>query len=115
MKLLISINIALGIWLLFAPFVLGFAATASGAAAGNGIIGILLIVTSVWVLQAPAIPPAVSVLQILCGLWLVLAPFVRGFRQLTYATKDNIGIGIVAIFVALAASRFFVNPHRIVG
>lgn len=115
MKLLISINILLGIWLLFAPWVLGFHAVASGATAGNGIIGILLIVTSVWVLQAPAIPPAVSALQVLCGLWLVLAPFVRGFRQLTYATKDNVAIGVVAIFVALAASRFFTQPRRAVS
>lgn len=115
MKLLISINLLLGIWLLFAPWVLGFHAVASGAAAGNGIVGIVLIVTSVWVLQAPAIPPAVSMLQILCALWLVLAPFVRGFRQLTYATKDNVSIGVVAIFVALAASRFFMQPHRTIS
>jgi hypothetical protein len=115
MKLLITINLLLGIWLLFAPFVLGFAATASGAAAGNGIVGVVLIVTSVFILQAPAVPPGISALQTLCGLWLVLAPFVRGFQQLTTATHDNVGVGVVAVLVALATSRLFLHPPRIAG
>src|SRR5262245_38797949 len=113
MKRLIWINLFLGLWLLFAPFVLGFAAVASGAAAGNGIIGIVLIVTSVWILQAAAPPPAIGWFQSLCGLWLVLAPFVGNFRGLSTATSDNVAVGAVIILVALTASRAFAHTHRV--
>jgi hypothetical protein len=112
MKRVVCINLLLGIWLLFAPFVLGFAAIANGAAIGNGILGIVLVVTSVWILQASAPPPAVGWFQSLCGIWLVLAPFIRGFRQVTHAMADDVTVGIIITLVALTATYTFAHAHH---
>jgi hypothetical protein len=112
MKRLTWINLIFGIWMLFAPFALGTSAaatTAGGPVAGNIILGILLIVSSLWILLAQAAPVGVAWFQVLCGIWLIIAPFAMGFRQLADATTNNIVVGIIALVVGLVESRGLVH------
>ena len=101
MKGFIWINLLLGIWLIIAPF--AFAVT--GAPMGNDIVlGILLIAFSWWMLGAMAPPVGTAWFEILCGIWLIVAPFVLGYGAMRSAMSNDVVCGIIAIIVAAAAS-----------
>lgn len=115
MKRVTWINLLLGIWLIIAPFAIGYAAL-SGAAVGEDIVlGILLIAFSWWILAAMAPPMGAAWFEVLCGIWLIIAPFVLRYTAMARAaTGNDVVCGIIAIVVALIASRALVTtPPRI--
>ena len=102
MKGIIWINLLLGIWLIIAPF--AFAVT--GAPMGNDIVlGILLIAFSWWILGAIAPPLGTTWFEILCGIWLIVAPFVLRYSTMRNVAGSDIVVGIVTIIVAAIVSR----------
>lgn len=46
------VNVVLGIWVIIAPFVLGFS-TESGAMWNHLIVGVLVLIVALWALQSP--------------------------------------------------------------
>jgi hypothetical protein len=101
------INLLAGIWLLIAPFAVGLAAT-SGA--NDIILGLLLLLTSLWILAANPLPVNVAWFQVLCGLWLIISPFALRYATLRAAMGNDVAIGIVAAIVGLVESRAIVRP-----
>jgi uncharacterized membrane protein len=102
MKGIIWINLLLGIWLIIAPF--AFAVT--GAPMGNDIVlGILLVAFSWWVLGAMAPPVGTAWFEILCGIWLIVAPFALGYGATHALMANDVIVGIVTIIVAAVTAR----------
>ncbi len=46
------------------------------------------------------------IFQILVGIWLLISPYVLGFRDSTRATADSMVFGAVVILIALGMSLF---------
>jgi hypothetical protein len=109
LKHVIEINILLGAWLIAAPFVLGYAG--SRTEMGNDIaMGVLLIACSWWILAAAAGQIAAGGLQLLAGLWLIAAPFVWHYGQLSRPFSNDLIIGILAALVG-CASMWMLNSR----
>jgi hypothetical protein len=105
MRRAIWINLIVGIWLIIAPFALSAAGVASAWAANDGILGILLIVFSWWMLGAVTPPAGAAWFEVLCGIWLIIAPFALGYRGTATAVSNDVICGIIAIIVAAAAAQ----------
>jgi len=101
MKGITWINLLLGIWLIVAAIARG----AMGVVMTNDVIlGILLIAFSWWMLGALVPPVGAAWFEILCGIWLIVAPFVLRYADLRGATSNDVVAGIVTVIVAAVAS-----------
>ena len=101
MKGITWINLLLGVWLLAAAIARGMA----GAAMTNDfILGILLIAFSWWILGAMTPPVGTAWFEMLCGLWLIIAPFALGYSAMRSSTVNDVVVGIVTIIVGAVAA-----------
>jgi hypothetical protein len=90
-----------GLWEVIAAFVFGY--TASPAALWNAIIvGACLIILGAW----SAISNQVSTdkildwINVVLGVWLVIAPFLLGYRTITAALWNDIIVGVIVVVLA---------------
>ena len=109
MKRVSWINLILGIWLIISPFVF-VSVGPKVTVANNVVLGILLIASSWWILAVTAPAGGVSWFQMLCGIWLIIAPFVLRYNQVTHAVTNDVIVGIIAFIVGLIESQ--TREHR---
>lgn len=100
------VNLLMGIWLLGAPYALGYDRTA--AAWNSTIVGILVIAVAVVRLFRPATTAWLSAVTLALGVWLVAASFVL-HPVSTARTVNNL---IVAAVIVTEASVSLVNGLR---
>jgi hypothetical protein len=105
MKGSVIINLLVGVWLIIAPFALRARTMWNAWYVNDVVLGILLIAFSWWMLAAIAPPIGAAWFEILCGLWLIVAPFVLGYSVRMSAVWNDVICGIIAIVVAAIASR----------
>jgi hypothetical protein len=104
LKQIIEINILFGAWLLAAPFVLGY--SSSHLEMGNDLaMGVLLIACSWWILAATAGQLGAAALQLLSGIWLIVAPFLWHYARSSRPFTNDIIMGIAAVFVGATVLR----------
>jgi len=113
MKNSVWVNVLVGIWLMIAPFALGAAGAAHAWTASDVVLGILLVAFSWWMLAAIAPPTGIAWFEMLCGIWLIVAPFVLGYSAAPRALWNDVVCGIIAIIVAIVAARATVRPPRV--
>lgn len=86
-----GINIALGIWTIISPFVLGFAgieaAKWNNIAVGGAVIFVALRAASPW--------------NLLLAVWLIVSPFFVGFVRPPAALWNNVSVGALIGLVAI--------------
>lgn len=106
-----TINVILGIWLIVAPFILG--TNSSTAVLWNDIIlGIVVVVMAGTRLSNVQITWP-SWVNVIAGLWLIIAPFVLGYSTMANARYEDIIVGIVVALVALWSALSVSTPvHR---
>jgi len=91
-------TLILGIWLILAPFILGY--VDSAAITNDVIIGIILAGIALVRLFSSFRPFWLSWVNIVLGFWLIIAPFVLGYTLAASQWNDIIvGILIVALGV----------------
>lgn len=104
------VNVILGIWMVVSPFVLGFsnvrAATWNDVATG---LAVLFLALS---RSGSRNPAPFSVLTALLGGWLIISAFVLAFF-VPVAFWNNIVLGIIVAFSALASSSRPTQPARV--
>ncbi len=93
------IDIALGVWLIVAPFALGY--SGETAPLWNDIIfgivvGVLALIAGLTVMSWP------SLLSILAGIWLIIAPFALSYDSDDAMTNDIVVGIVVIVFAALS-------------
>lgn len=103
LKHIVEINIVLGLWLLAAPFVLGYSGstvelTTSAAA------GVWLIAFAWWMLVADSGQVAAGVLQILGGLALAAAPFLLHYQRMARPFDNDVAVGVLCFVVSVVAT-----------
>ena len=103
-----SINILLGIWLIIAPWVLGYA-NLSPAQSNDVIVGIIVAVVAAIRSFGGFNTRGWSWINILAGIWLIIAPFVLGYSNNTTPLWNDIILGIV---IAILAWTSATSPRR---
>lgn len=93
-----AVNFVAGICLMLAPWVLGFAGETK-AAWDAWLTGAAIALVAIGALVAFA--PWEEWLNLLLGIWAIIAPWALGFSALTYAVAAHVVVGVV---VALAAA-----------
>jgi hypothetical protein len=89
------LNLILGAFLFFSPWIFGFA---SGAPTQNAMIsGIVIVILSIAALAAFATWE--EWLNLIVGLWLIVSPWVLGFAGTT-AAQVTIAVGVLVAVIA---------------
>jgi hypothetical protein len=93
------VDIALGLWLLAAPSVIGYQATRPIAVFEDILPGLFLFVTSVLILTLKARPFRLEWLQALCGLWLMAGSVALIVQHLPGGALNGVlaGVGVFAV------------------
>ncbi len=103
MKRITWVNLVLGVWLLLAPFALGVAGPHSAWSVNDIALGGLLVFFSGWMLAASDPPIVADWMELLCGIWLVAAPFALKYRGIGRAMSNDVIVGLTTILVAAIA------------
>jgi VIT1/CCC1 family predicted Fe2+/Mn2+ transporter len=102
-KIASGLNVLLGLWLLVAPFLLGYAEV--GAAMWNDVIvgGLVLALAGIRVWK-PAQNRWLSWTNLLLGVWLLAAPFILTYSGVAAAMWNDVIVGIgIAVLGAWSA------------
>jgi hypothetical protein len=100
MKRILWLTLVLGVWLIVAPFVLGYSVM-FGATANDVVFGIVLIACSWMILATVAREIGIALVQALCSLWLIVAPFALAYQAGSAAMVNDVFVGIVALSVTM--------------
>ncbi len=89
-----ALTMLAALWLVAAPFVLGYASL-PGPTVTDVMIGLIVLVLAGIRLAGPFQLVGLSWLIAGLGLWLVLAPFVFGYSLASAPTSNDVGMGVV--------------------
>lgn len=93
-----GINVLAGIWLIIAPFILGYA---NSTPTTNDIwLGIIVGILALIRIFSNARSTWLSGINVLAGIWLIIAPFVLSYANNTPRVNDIV-LGIIVIAFAL--------------
>ncbi len=112
-KIASGLNIVAGIWLILAPFILGYSYL-SGALWNDIIIGaVVLIMAAVREWGNSEDTTWASWINLVLGIWLIIAPFIIGYSYASAALWNDIIIGIVvAVLAGWSGSAATAMPRR---
>lgn len=89
--------LALGVWLFFAPFFMAYGSATGAAAWDSYVVGALVAVSAVSALWTPE-SLSEKWVNVVLGLWLVMAPFAFGFdASEAVATWNHVVVGILVV------------------
>lgn len=101
-------NMVFGIWLFLSPSILGFGAAGGPAVTNSYLMGLVVAVVSLIALNRPKLWE--ERVNLIVGLWLIIAPFILNFNNQTAPTWNHIVIGL--LIAADAASVMFAKPTQ---
>ena len=101
MKRVTYINLVLGIWLIVAPVVFGSFAASRIAAANDMALGVLLVASSWWIAAAKRAQVPVSAFRLLCGVWLIIGPFLLRYRGFSPMALNDLIVGALVVIVSV--------------
>jgi hypothetical protein len=103
-----TIDVLLGIWLVIAPFALGYSHN-SGALWNDIIVGVVILILAGVRAYTPDNNVGLAWTNAALGGWLVIAPFALGHSAITANVWNNVVVGVVVLLVsvwsALAGQR----------
>ncbi len=99
MKSYIWINFLVGVWLIIAPFALAAGGITTWGA-NDIVVGVLLMASAWWILAVPSAPSTVAWFEMLCGVWLIVAPFVLGYGGMMSVVWNDVLCGLIALIFA---------------
>lgn len=97
-------NVVLGGWLMMAPFLLPYTELESALWSEVG-VGTFVVGLALYRLAAPRDAPWIGWGNVLVGAWLVAAPFVLEYTDVSVAMWHDVVAGIVVVGLALVSMR----------
>ncbi len=95
-----GLDVLAGIWLIFAPFILGYSAV-TAAVWNDIIVGIVVAVLAISRTTREGIKVAwPSWVNVVIGIWLIFAPFILGYSFVSAALWNDIILGIIVAALA---------------
>lgn len=105
-----GLNILAGLWLIIAPFVLGYYELKTPM--WNDIaVGILVVALAATRLSKPVTTTWASWLNLVLGIWLVLAPFVLQYSDVTTPLWNDVVVGVIVAALALWSGVAATSRH----
>lgn len=98
------VGVALGLWLLASPFVLGFS-DQSAPTINALVMGTILVLEEM--LELGVHETAEEWIDLVAGSWLVISPFALGFTSYAFATVNTFVVGLLTIVFAVWAMSPF--------
>lgn len=100
-KTLSWLVVLLGAWEFLASFILGYSAK-TGALWNAIILGIALVILAGWAALSNQVSTVKSLawINVVLGVWLILAPFIIGYATLAVALWNDIIVGILVVVLA---------------
>jgi general stress protein CsbA len=93
------INLIFGAWLIFSPWLLKY--TNLGTASWDSFyFGLAIVFFAVWALFAPMVWE--EWVNLILGLWLIIAPWVHGFSTHTQVTWNVVAVGVIVAVLSLS-------------
>lgn len=110
-----AVTFLAGVWLVLAPFVLDYAPAGSGIGAywNDLVIGVAIAVLAIVRAVAPSNVPWFSIVNVVLGAWLIVAPFVLEYEGANKGVSigNDLAVGLVVIVMA-ATSAVSTYRHR---
>ena len=115
-----AVTFLAGIWLVLAPFVLDYAPADSGIGAywNDLVVGVAIAMLAIVRAVAPSNVPWFSIVNVVLGAWLIVAPFVleyddaRANERIPIGNDLTVGLVVIVMAATSAASTF---RHRRAG
>ena len=111
MKNISWVNVLLGVWLVIAPFALSTVIPDGRWTANDVLLGVLLVAASWAIVTMVAPPTGIAWFEVLCGVWLVVAPFVLHYSGGRIKLGNDVISGIIAIVIAAIAMAGMRRPQ----
>jgi hypothetical protein len=106
-----GINILSGIWLVVAPFALGFA-DSEAAMWNHVLVGLLVAALAATRALAPDRRESFSWTNVALGVWMLAAPWVLQYSDIEVARNNSIIVGLVIIGLAVWSSMETNRAHH---
>src|SRR5256885_1516128 len=87
------VMLVLGVWLYLSPFILGYTDYGNSMSVNSFTFGIIVAALALAALSRPQMWE--EWVNLVLGLWLIIAPFALGFRYETAATTNHIVVGLL--------------------
>jgi SPW repeat len=93
------VNVVIGFWLIISPWAVG--ARGGAAMTEDVIVGVVIVAVALWSLSAPLTMTAPGWINLVLGIWMLIAPWAIGYVRFATgpATNDTI-MGILVIVFA---------------
>ncbi|MGV8083794.1 MAG: SPW repeat protein [Coriobacteriia bacterium] len=109
-----SLNVLAGIWLVIAPFILGF--TSSASAMWNSIaVGAVVVVLAAIRAFNPDEREGISWVNVVLGLWMVVSPYVLNYTNVSSAQTNALITGVIILALAAFSAYETNEAHRGAG
>jgi SPW repeat len=108
-----GINFLLGIWLIISPWVIGYAAAATGVATGNVIVGALILIFGAVRNRSPHMFTGLSWANIVLGAWTFFSPWIYNFASSQAYIANSVIVGIAVVVLAVWSGSATVMEHRV--
>lgn len=95
-------NVLAGLWLIAAPFVVDFQAEAV-ATWNHFAVGVLVALMAALRAYDPEHRAGISWTNVMLGAWMIAAPFVLGYADITAALVNSIVVGIVVLGLGITS------------
>lgn len=95
-------NVVLGLWLIAAPFVLGYVGVTTAMYEAI-VLGIVIAALALWRATGAETPAMASVSWLVAagGLWVLVAPFVLGYTATTVAVWNDVIVGLAVLVLGV--------------
>jgi hypothetical protein len=112
-KTLSWLVVLLGAWEVLAPFILGYSHRA-GALWDAIILGIALVILAGWAALSNQVSTikALEWINAILGVWLIIAPFIIRYSDVSAALWNDIIVGIVVVVLAVWAALTHVQVEK---
>jgi hypothetical protein len=105
-----GLDVVAGFWLLISPFALMFPRD-TDAMINNVVLGLAIGSLALYRFFHPARSAWLSVMNVILGIWVMIAPFVLGFDTLESAKTSNVITGISVILLSAWSAMATADIH----
>jgi SPW repeat-containing protein len=99
-------TVVAGLWLIIAPFALGYYTTNTVATTEAVLAGLLIAAFAFWPAWSAVAPGYVDYLLMLFGAWSAIAPFALAYQHLEVALYSDVAVGVIVFAAALARAIY---------
>ena len=104
-------NVAAGVWLILAPFVLNFEG-ADTAQWNHIIVGAAVLVLAAIRAFDPDEREVLSWMNVVLGLWMIVSPFLLGYANVNDAQTNSLITGVIILALAAFSAYETNEAHR---